>query len=211
REDTSVGQLFVVRSTDTFYVALEDEFAVITELQARLLETSTGEQLAEMHSSEVGSQSPTQELLPENLHEGLAVPPTSGQLNTVSANSRKAACAIFNPYHKTAGRPPQMAYDVSLGISDSEGAITKETGEQGDTLASRVVVNPGKGAFVRAGSQLCLVTDTGKYYTVPSEEEMQLLGYLAGTPIGRLPSSLVARLPRGPALDREDALQETQE
>lgn len=90
-------------------------------------------------------------------------------------------------------------------------AATGGVGADGAVLADRVVVAPGGGAVVSARGSgtatdggLFLVTDAGVRYPVPDQETLAVLGYGGVTPVA-LPSSLVARLPAGPTLDRTDA------
>lgn len=78
---------------------------------------------------------------------------------------------------------------------------------QGAVVADAVRVAPGRGAVVEAvsapdapGGALAVITDQGLRYAVPSPDVLAALGYSA-VRATRLPASLVALLPGGPALD----------
>jgi type VII secretion protein EccB len=82
---------------------------------------------------------------------------------------------------------------------------------QGAVVADAVRVAPGRGAVVEAvsapdapGGALAVITDQGIRYAVPSPDVLAALGYSSVRPT-RLPASLVALLPGGPALDPEAA------
>ena len=190
----------------TYYVALQDKFASVTELQAALLMASR-HQADPMRVSASDLKQPSTELLPK---EGEGAPPESARLNELRPNPDQATCAIFGSDDK----PPTMAINGQLPIGPYDGTETQLRGESGERLTSRVVVANGRGAFVhvsRSGKptgMLVLVTDTGKYYPLASDEVIKLLGYdPKKTPYGLMPENLVARLPRGPTLDPADAVQ----
>jgi type VII secretion protein EccB len=86
-----------------------------------------------------------------------------------------------------------------------------EAGELGVTVspevANQIKVAPGGGALVRpqaapgvAGNSEFLVTDLGVKFPVPSASAVKALGYTPGA-AQRLPVTLLALLPTGPALD----------
>jgi hypothetical protein len=111
-----------------------------------------------------------------------------------------------------------MVYNADLTQFEYAGVITKLHGDDGDQLASRVVVPKGQGALVwtsqdpgdPTGGLLCLVTDTGKYYPLADagEDMLKSLGYdPKQTTPGWMPANLVERLERGPTLDPEAAMQ----
>ncbi|MGH3734569.1 MAG: type VII secretion protein EccB [Micromonosporaceae bacterium] len=203
-EDATVGELFVDQAAGAYYVALKDKFALIRPFQARLLETSSGQAPRQLSSAKVGV--PTRELLPESLKPDVHVPPEAGRLNLEQADKEQGVCAIF----RDDGSLPTMAYDASMAAFANSGVVTSQRDETGKHLASRVVVVKGKGALVRtsedpeamAGSTLGLVTDTGMFYQLSSEEVVSKLGYDAKkVHRGWMPIGLVERLQPGPTLD----------
>ncbi|MGH3716577.1 MAG: type VII secretion protein EccB [Micromonosporaceae bacterium] len=200
----TVGTVYRVDGVDRFYVALKDKFAVLRPFQAKLLEASTGEQPAPLSAASVGETS--QEYLPENVEPGVQVPPEASQLHLERPDPEKATCAIFQDN----GEPPTMVYDGSMAVYDAYGEHTPVRDSEGKQLANRVIVVKGKGALVRtsedrdatAGSTLGLVTDTGKFYPLSSEEVVSKLGYNPKTVHrGWMPIGLVERLQMGPTLD----------
>jgi len=52
------------------------------------------------------------------------------------------------------------------------------------------------------GGLLCLITDSGRYYPLSSDDVLKRLGYEPQRAVGGwMPTYLVARLPEGPTLD----------
>jgi hypothetical protein len=99
--------------------------------------------------------------------------------------------------------PVRIALDVALpGAADADRTRSAEGG-----VADRILVAPGRGAVVEAvaspgatGGARFVVTDLGVRYPVPTVDVLALLGYGAAPPV-RVPASLVALVPAGPARD----------
>ncbi|MGH3729312.1 MAG: type VII secretion protein EccB [Micromonosporaceae bacterium] len=210
KPDTTVGDIFRVQTNEQYFVALKDELAVITEFQARLLQASTGSEFGELIPADPATKSPSRELLPEVSEPDVKAPPESATMNMEEPDSARATCAIFG----NRGNPPVMVHSGSLSAFKGAGVVTELRGDEGTQLASRVVVPTGRGALVwtsqspddRTAATLGLVTDTGKFYPLSSQEVVSMLGYdLKTVKPGWMPSSLVGRLQAGPTLDRAAA------
>lgn len=210
--DATIGEVFQVGGVaeHPYYVALKDKLAKITEMQAAIQMTGREQgNPKEIISSNVGT--PSTELLPK---PGDGAPPESAHPDLHQPKPTMATCAVFG----ADGKAPVVMINGILGIAPDQGAETAQRGEQGERLASRVVVPTGKGAIIMTSKtledgsmRLCLVTDSGKYYVLTSQDVLKMLGYDPQKPeiaekIGWMPENLVARLPRGAALDPEDAM-----
>jgi type VII secretion protein EccB len=105
-------------------------------------------------------------------------------------------CARFDGTQGAA----RIAVDVPLPAADPVPA-------HGASLADRILVPPGRGAVVEAaaapgapGGVVCVLTDLGLRYPVPTVDVLGMLGYAAVHPV-RVPASLVALVPAGHVLD----------
>ncbi|WP_326813251.1 type VII secretion protein EccB (plasmid) [Streptomyces scopuliridis] len=105
---------------------------------------------------------------------------------------------------------PGVQVGLALVGQDALGPAAKRsaTGVTDACLAvDAVVVEPGGGALVRAGTaaggdaggSLYLVTDTGVKYRLPTDEDVSALGY-SGAQARTVPSLLLSMLPTGPEL-----------
>ncbi|MFJ9622146.1 type VII secretion protein EccB [Streptomyces sp. NPDC101181] len=112
----------------------------------------------------------------------------------------------------TPGSPSGSGVRVGVALvgQDALGPVAKrsETGVAAACLAvDAVVVGPGEGALVQAGSAAggaiggsrYLVTDTGVKHRLPGEGDASALGYGARE-VGTVPSLLLSMLPTGPDL-----------
>jgi type VII secretion protein EccB len=95
----------------------------------------------------------------------------------------------------------------NVAVPDEAGTPTVGASRTGTVLADQIVIAPGSGALVESVSsasapsgQVCIVTDLGIQYAVPSSDAQARLGYGGRKPV-RMPAELVALLPRGPSLD----------
>ncbi|MBB3677839.1 type VII secretion protein EccB [Modestobacter versicolor] len=213
-----VGQVRFVAAGDErqYYQVAVDRVVEITEVQARLL-------LADptTRATAYGGQLPTE--LPLSPAEAAAAPrtelpeaqptdPPATLFEVADADpADQTLCASFSA--ATAGEEdavPQVTVQAAVdGVETA--AVTQRRTQDGVVLADRVVVRPGWGTLVEsvtapgaAGGTLTLVTDEGIRYPLPSERVAAVLGYGGVEPV-RLPASLVARVPAGPALDVADA------
>jgi hypothetical protein len=93
-------------------------------------------------------------------------------------------------------------------MPDLAGAIaTRSSSTDRTVLADRIVVGSGTGAIVRSEASpgtktgsICIVTDSGRRFTVPSQDVLGSLGYAGKEPVP-IPAEVVASLPEGPLLD----------
>lgn len=207
-----VGEVFVVTTQGggrQYAVARVGGLVDITELQADLLLTA-------------GRQA-----MPTPLAQGRyaalpkapdAVPAGQGALPgrtprlvdpTGRAVCGRVADGAEAPQVRLADPEPMAGTGVANRLTDAIGVPNRTVG--GAVLADRVVVPPGGGAVVEAtpapgatGGTVCVVTDTGRRYAVSGRGVLGMLGYARVRPV-RLPSSVVALLPAGRALDEAEA------
>lgn len=199
-----VGRVFVVRpqgGSPQYVVAVPDGLAAISQVQANLL-------LGDPDTARVQGASGAIDLDPASYTAApvaAALTPPPGDLAPPATMPRLA-------------RPAEPADGVCATISDPGGLATVRTGvttPAGSAASGRTGVRPvvpaGRGALVEAMSSagavhgtLCLVTDVGIRFVVPDSDVAGMLGYAGVEPV-RLPSSLVALIPEGPALDPDAA------
>ena len=105
---------------------------------------------------------------------------------------------------------PEILVDAAPPAVD-QAAVTGSQSDTARVLADRVLVAPGRGAVVEAvaspgaaSGTLCVITDLGTAYPVPSREVLQMLGFNNVAP-QRTPAKLVSLLPRGRSLDPDAA------
>lgn len=207
-----VGQVYVVSRSgggEDYFVARSSGLAALTGLQKDLLlaDPLTASKIGVTDATKLSLRDFTplgQNVPPFAASEGpSALPVTTPALASVAAG---AVCATVTG--------AQGASEVRTGVPMAEpgsAVATGVRGANGAVLADRVVIGPGRGVLVAAGSAagagsaaVSLVTDLGIRYPVPSTEVLGMLGY-AGMSTLRLPAELVSLLPAGPALDPETA------
>jgi type VII secretion protein EccB len=210
----TIGTLYEVESAGkmTHYVALKNHLAAITEFQAEILKASANSIAVESMSANNASSKQTWDgLLPSR--QDLEAPPESANVVSVleKPNPSGATCAIFGA---DGGKPPRIVHSGVMSHFDGAGVVTQQRDESGNLLASRVVVSPGKGAVIwtsqdpedPTGGLLCLITDSGRYYPLSSQDVLKRLGYDPRQAVGGwMPTYLVDRLPAGPTLDPAEA------
>lgn len=206
----TIGTIYAVESAGkvTHYVALRNHLAVITEFQAAILQASNKNIVVEnMSPAEASRKQPWDGFLPSK--QDLEPPPEYANVSSVleKPDPTEATCAIFGA---NGGKPPTIVHSGSIARFDGAGVRTMQRDDSGNQLVSRVIVPPGKGAVVwtsqnpadPTGGLLCLITDSGRYYPLASHDVLKRLGYdPKQTPVGWMPTYLVARLPEGPTLD----------
>jgi hypothetical protein len=96
---------------------------------------------------------------------------------------------------------------VGARLPAGDGIVTPGRTPTGGLLADRVLVASGRAVLAQAvptpeatGGSFHLVTDQGIRYPLAAPEVARMLGY-NHTAAVRLPSTLLDRLPAGPALD----------
>jgi type VII secretion protein EccB len=207
--DARVGEVFQVRAggASQYYVALRTALASITPMQAEIAlgDPATDKaypdgtpKAVDLAPSAANAAHQDNSLLPGG---GAATPPTTAPQIIDSGSTAGAVCAAY----RNADSNPRVLYDAT--VPKAGAASTTEKTDQGAALADRVVVPPEHAAVVDAlaapnapGGGLNLVTDLGYRYPVPSRDVLAMLGY-GSVHVTKLPGSLVARIPQGPALD----------
>ena len=207
-DGVKVGQVLEVSSQDKgtlYYLAGTDRLIPISQLQAQI-------QLAKGASTQSLSPSAAAAAPKSEVPEtGLTQPPTSVPDFVRPLQSNTVVCAAYQNNSFT----PQVLVDSAIPAGG--GLPTGGTTATGVPLADRVWVPPGKAALVEAlpspqatDGPLYLVTDVGRRYAVPSTEVLRFLG-LTSKHVSKLPSSLLVRVPEGPALDPDTARAALQE
>jgi hypothetical protein len=189
-----------------FYVALAGVLAPISPVQADILIASPVTKAAYP-----GEAVAVRELLPSvaaaapkapAATTGPGQPPAQRPAMAQLPDGDPAVCAAFTD----AGGAPEVLVGARPAGADRAVPTVAQTRE-GTLLADRVLVEPGWGALVEAmqapdapGGTVYLVTDDGMRFPLASDDVAAALGYGGQKPV-RLPASLVARIPEGPALD----------
>ncbi len=214
-----VGQVYVVRNQggeEQFYLVRADELQPVTEVQADLLLAA-----AETRAAYPGGTPDAKDLSTSDARSapksdppgtGPEQPPATLPTMADVTESSTAVCASFSG--------PKAAADILTDAAADGAAEAMETSAQtaeGTALADRVRVEPGWGAVVEAmqspdasAGTYYLVTDLGRRYALASADVLGILGYPKGDVV-RLPASLVARIPEGPALDPASAMRPVRE
>jgi len=128
-------------------------------------------------------------------------PPSPPQV--VEAGSPGAGTPCARIAFRADGEPA-----VSVAFGTAPAGVTPGAGPADDTRAAdKVLVPPGGGLIVRdlpapgvGGGTLFLITDLGVKFPLASDEVAVTLGYSGVEPV-LVPSTLLAFLPTGPALD----------
>jgi type VII secretion protein EccB len=206
-----IGQVYQVErgggGAFDFFAVTTEGLASVTPMQAALL-------LGQPDTPQVLGQSGALALTPlaySQATQGTAVRPlaadTGGdgalpdaipELADVPAGGVCTAAPVAGP----------SAIHIGVPMPDLVGAITTRSSSADRTvLADRIVVPSGSGAVVRSEAapgtrtgSICIVTDSGRRFTVPSQEVLGALGYAGREPVS-VPAEVVALLPEGPPLD----------
>ena len=191
----TIGDVFVVGSQGgarQYAVALRDGLAGITQVQADLLLTALRQDApTELTQGRFAAIPKLADLVPTDPAAPPAVTPT------LAAAASGGVCARVRDDN---------------GVSDLRtGAVVPAGVPAAAALVDAVVVEPGRGALVEAaaapgatGGGLSVITDLGRRHPVAADGVLPMLGYGKVKPV-RLPASLVALVPAGPALDPEAA------
>jgi type VII secretion protein EccB len=178
----------------TFGLVRPDGVAAITQIQADLLAADPANGLGgavTVTQAQLAAAPVSSSLVPAG---DTAPPPNTPDL--ASPGEHGGVCASFGD----AANPPQVS------------VLAARPTAAGETPATRagvdfVAVQPGRGAIVDSVASpgapsglLGVVSDLGMLFPVPSTAVLTTLGYSGSQP-HVLPSSLVALLPRGNALD----------
>ncbi|MFC7528576.1 type VII secretion protein EccB [Actinoplanes sp. GCM10030250] len=201
--DVRVGRLFFVRNTagnTQFYVAMPDGLAKVTSMQADIMRgdpalNPDGVQPEEIQAGQLVESEAA------FTAEGDVQPPAATPKLVTPAAADAPLCAVF----PAGGGAPSVRSDATIPAGSAAGD-TAGVADPGTALADRVIVPAGRGALVlSAGSPdantgtLLLVTEPGRAFPV-TPDVAEKLGYGPGSAVKML-SSVVGRLPVGPALD----------
>lgn len=214
RAGARVGQVFRSETESggrTYYVATRSALRPVTELQAEILVAASATaaaypgrvpdylplSTAASASARIEGELPTGDLQPPGTVPTMAEVPNASSL-----------CVPFRTFGDDA---PTVLYNAQVQLP-RETVDTSERTVLGTQLADRVVVREGWGALVESmptptatRGTLMLVTDNGLRYPIDSLQTAGALGY-PGPPL-RLPDDLVTRVPAGPGLSAQGALQ----
>lgn len=198
-----VGQVVQVQGTDKgsqYYLVDATQLIPLTELQAQIQQAKTG-QMTQMTVGDAASA-------PKGSAPGSGKedPPATRPDFVRPTNSNTTLCAGY----QNSSFSPQVLYNSST--PEGGGLPTEQNTSAATPLADRVWVPPGGGALVESlpspsakDGPLYLVTDAGIRYAIPSPDVVRYLGYKEGDHFSKLPSSVLVRIPEGPALDPDAA------
>lgn len=196
-----IGQVYTTTTgtSPQYAVVLADGVLDIHPLQANLLlAQQAGSQPVQVSIGEFSHlpHSPSR----STDHDPGALPAT----NPVLVNDDNGSVCV-----RTSGAGGTGTVLVGASAPAAGDAVaTPRTSQAGTVLADQVSVAPGHGVLVGAAASpgapaaedaLSLVTDAGMRYPI-DRAVLGRLGY-SGVPVVRMPASLVAMIPSGPALD----------
>ncbi|NLU78565.1 type VII secretion protein EccB [Micromonospora sp. HNM0581] len=195
-----IGDVLVVSNSSggrQYAVVLRDGLAGITELQAGLLLTRTGQREPEQLSLGRFATLPhVSDLVPVGPDAPPAVPPR------LVATDPSTVCVRIGG---DTG-PGELWLDVELP------ALTGAPEQSSAPVnADHVLVEPGRGAVVESvaspgatGGAISVVTDLGRRYAFAGPDVSGMLGYADVRPV-RLPAGVVSLVPAGAPLDPDAA------
>lgn len=189
-------------SADDFFVVLADGVQPIGETAANLIRSldSQGSREIRPVSPDVVASVPVVRTLQVSTYPRRAIVP-------VGARDGGVLCAGWLP------DGPKTFVWMDDSSSDAVSAALLAQADGDGPKVDRVVMPAGRSAYVRAvslGGQggdsgpLYLVTDGGVLYGIRDKDTAEMLG-VEGDPVAA-PWPLLARLPRGPEIDRDAAL-----
>ncbi|NJP31113.1 type VII secretion protein EccB [Micromonospora thermarum] len=208
--EARIGQVF--RAAGRHYVLTRDGLASIGEVSALLL-LRAGGTVTDITPDEAGR------LLTDQRVEAEGIPQTLPALHPV-APGRSVLCATYRA--GADGGPPTTTIEVfdrapaELSAGREGPQPVRQSSRDGVRTAEAVLLPGGKGVLVQAatgsgesgapapGATVHLVTPQGLRHPLGPGAQTAL-GYEGVTPLV-VPASLLALIPTGPTLDREDAL-----
>ncbi|MGC4893733.1 type VII secretion protein EccB [Micromonospora sp. DT31] len=204
-----IGQVY--QAVGQYYVLTRQGLATIREVTALLL-LGRGGAVAEITPDEAGRLLTDQRLEPEGLPARL---PTPHEVRP----GRTVVCATYRS--GPAGAPPTTTLEVfdspPAELTSATAMPTRQGARDAVHTADNVLLPGGKGALVQAtageagkpavGSTIYLITAQGIRYPLGTAggDAKSALGYGDVTPLA-VPASLLALVPTGPTLAREDAM-----
>ncbi|MGC4865325.1 type VII secretion protein EccB [Micromonospora sp. DT53] len=205
-----VGSVF--KAAGRHYVLTREALVSISEITALLL-ISNGGRITDITPNQAS------EAFEERRIEEEGVPPTMPTLYPAQPG-QTTLCATYRK--GSAGGPPTTTMEVfdrvpdELTDSDPGLVPVRQTRRDAVRTAEAVLLPGGKGVIAQAspgagtsgsgaaGSTIYLISPQGIRYPLASAETLDVLGYGGITPLA-VPGSLLALIPTGPTLDREDA------
>ncbi|WP_433389414.1 type VII secretion protein EccB [Micromonospora sp. KLBMP9576] len=203
-----VGQVF--RAAGQHYVLTRDGLSAIGEMSALLL-LREGGQVTDITPAQAGK------LLTDRRAEEAGIPQTLPVLHPV-ATGRPALCATYRA--GADGGPPTTTLEVfdrvPTELAASDAVPVRQGARDGVRTAEGVLLPGGKGVLVQAtpgtggsgaaapGATVYLISAQGVRYPL-GVGAVAALGYEGVAPLA-VPASLLALVPTGPTLSRDDAL-----
>ncbi|MFD6563289.1 type VII secretion protein EccB [Micromonospora profundi] len=207
----TIGQVF--QAAGQHYVLAREGLVSISEITA-LLMISGGGQITDITPDQAGRLLTEQRLEPDGMPRTLPslYPARAGQT---------LLCATYRAGN--AGGPPTTTLEVfdrapaELSATEPNSVPVRQSNRDAVRTAESVLLPGGKGVLAQAapgagtsgsgaaGSTVYLISPQGVRYPLGSAEALGALGYEGVTPLA-VPGSLLALIPTGPTLDREDAL-----
>ncbi|MFE9692586.1 type VII secretion protein EccB [Micromonospora sp. NPDC005806] len=204
-----VGQVF--RAADQYYVLTRQGLVAIKEVTALLL-LGDGGQITDITPDQAGRLLTDQRLDAEGLPQRL---PTLHDVRT----GRTVLCVTYRA--TGAGQPPTTTLEVfdqpPVELTAETGVAARQGSRDAVRTAEGVLLPGGKGVLAQAaagetgkaaaGSTVYLITAQGVRYPLgtASGDAKAALGYGDVPPLA-VPASLLALVPTGPTLERQDAL-----
>ncbi|MGC4833027.1 type VII secretion protein EccB [Micromonospora vinacea] len=206
-----VGSVF--KAAGRHYVLTRDALVSISEITALLL-ISNGGRITDITPNQASEAFEERRIEEDGLPSTMpALYPAQPGQTTLCATYRKGS----------AGGPPTTTVEVfdrvpdELTESDPGLVPVRQTRRDAVRTAEAVLLPGGKGVIAQAspgagtsgsgaaGSTIYLISPQGIRYPLGSAATLEALGYGGVTPLA-VPGSLLALIPTGPTLDREDAL-----
>jgi type VII secretion protein EccB len=213
RADVLAGQLFAVSTSRgvQYYLAEVGQLRPVTELQYDIQRAyqataaaypGTGPAALPMGLIEAGG-APQVGVAPAKPGD-----PPSVRPDFVETDDAATVCLTFEP----GADVPGVTLSPAMPAVDPMTMTPRRT-PRGAVLADRVLVPAGRAAVVEAAPSadaprgtFLVVTDQGVAHPLASPDVLAVLGYDGVEPV-RMPAGLVARIPMGPGLSHEAALQ----
>lgn len=202
---TKVGQVF--RSQGEFYVAVAGGLAHVGQLTAQLW-IAAGQRVADVSAQDVGRTLVDTKVEPTGL-------PTEVPVAHGIEDRFAMACAVYSGTGAIDQPVTVESYsrvDGSMALADNASPLG---GTDGSPVADRVALPGGRAALAAtllptgstATGNVYVVTDQGVKYPLPRENTAAVqssLGFAGVRPVS-VPSSILALIPTGPALDPTSA------
>ncbi|RAO29828.1 hypothetical protein PSN13_05027 [Micromonospora saelicesensis] len=205
-----VGSVF--KAAGRHYVLTRDALVSISEITALLL-VSNGGRITDITPNQAS------EAFEERRIEEEGMPATMPALYPAQPG-QTTLCATYRK--DSSGGPPTTTLEVfdrvPTELTDSDPGLVpvRQTRRDAVRTAEAVLLPGGKGVIAQAspgagtsgsgaaGSTIYLISPQGIRYPLGSAATLDVLGYGGITPLA-VPGSLLALIPTGPTLDREDA------